>query len=65
MRWKLLEKITSRGKPKDSSLTAQENTPNNSQHSSLYEVKIKKIKKVTIKNKENGKQIFPMDEYIE
>ena len=65
MRWKVLEKIISLGKKKDSLPTGQENITNNIPDSSLYEVKIKKIKKVTIKNKSDGKQIFPMDEYIE
>lgn len=55
MRWKVLEKIISHGKKKDSLLTGQENITSNIPDSSLYEVKIKNIKSITIKNKKDGK----------
>jgi hypothetical protein len=53
MRWKLLEKIMSIGKEKDGSPNGPEIIKDNSPNLSLYEVKIKKIVKTTIKNKEN------------
>lgn len=55
MPWKFLEKIIYHGKMRDSSLNGPENTIINTTDSSLYEIKIKSIKNITIKNKENGK----------
>jgi len=52
-RWKVLEKIISHGKKKDSSQAGQENITSSIPNSSLYEVKIKKIKTVTIKTKKD------------
>jgi len=51
MRWKLLEKIMLIGMPKDSSMSGPEIIVDSSPDLSLYENKIKTIKKVTIKNK--------------
>ena len=53
MRWNFLEKIIWHGKVKDSSMNGPENIEINSQSSSSYDIKIKKISTVTIKNKEN------------
>jgi hypothetical protein len=55
MRWKVLEKIISHGKKKDLEPIGQDNIVINTPDSSLYEIKIKKIKSITIKNNENGK----------
>ena len=64
MCWKILEKIISRGKKKDTIPIGQENTlisTPDSSSSDKHEVKIKKVKDTTIKIKDDGKQILPMD----
>lgn len=53
MPWKVLEKIIWRGKKKDSQPSGPENIVINTRDSSLYNVKIKNIKTVTINIKKD------------